>query len=255
MLDALPDATKGTWPSAGNPEDWWFDANHTWVSMGQPTNLLTGQVAARVLTAGPGLVRLPLSLGGTEAVFELQAAKITATVNGTPLPNVPPTPPALAAGLTVFQTLTANGAGQGLCGNITVRSLAQVPVPTSLATGGSTACGTCPGSHTYTACAAGQQVGVGCNSFLDVLVGGCTVLNCLAPVIVATQPDVPQSTTVVNLTLGANNHVSQNTAADTDAYSAFFTFSANRARITAQTCTLTADCQTGQLCSPGGLCQ
>ena len=59
-----------------------------------------------------------------------------------------------------------------LCGNISAASLATVPIPTTLATGGSTAC-----SQGYATT----------NSLLDVLVGGCTVV--IFSAINATQPD------------------------------------------------------------------
>ena len=64
-----------------------------------------------------------------------------------------------------------------------------------------------------------------------------------------TQPDVgANGGTTMPLSLGAGNKVQQNVSADQDAYSAYLTFTANRAHFTGETCTVTADCQTGKTC-------
>lgn len=254
VLNGFLDPAKGTWPN-NNPIDWWFLADPSTVSMGLPTGLFTNATLAnRNLKAGPSTVTLTLNLGGSAAPITMLSAHLGATINGNPPPNVPAPPPAeLASGLTVFQTISGSGAGQGLCGNFTVASLAKVPVPASLAQGGGAACGACPGSHTYTACPP-SGVGPGCNSMLDVLVGGCAVFNCLATAVNATQPDVPFGASVTPLTLGANNKVSQDVSNDDDAYSAYLVFTTNRAHFTGETCVATSDCQTGKTCS-GGVCK
>jgi hypothetical protein len=60
---------------------------------------------------------------------------------------------------------------------------------------------------------------------------------------------------VTPLTLGANNKVpGATTANDQDGYSSFFTFTANRAHFTGESCAITADCQTGKTCT-AGVCQ
>jgi cysteine-rich repeat protein len=252
VSDAGVDPAKGAWPG-NNPEDWWFLGDHFWFASGLPTNLLTNDIlTARVLKAGPSNVSLVLFPG--EPPVAMRSMRINATLDSSPAPNVPAPPPSvLAAGLSVFQTITANGAGQGLCGNMTVDSLAQIPIPASLAQGGgNTACASsCGGSHAYTYCGAGMPVGPSCNSLLDAIVGGCKVIPpiCVA-VINATQPDVPSGTTVTPLVLGPNNKVQQ-TAGDLDAYSAFMPFAANRAHFTGETCSVTADCQTGLFCTAG----
>jgi hypothetical protein len=186
----------------------------------------------------------------------MRSARIAAILNGSPAPNVPPPPPAqLAPGLTVFQTVTASGTGQGLCGNITVESLSRVPIPPTLAQGGTTACGACAGSKQYTACG-GQPVGPNCNSLLDALVGGCKIVSCLITAINATQPDVAGTDGDIDtLTLGALNKVPLTlTTGNDDAYSSYMKWNANRAHITGETCTATSDCQAGKTCT-GGLCQ
>jgi hypothetical protein len=258
VLSGSLDPAKGAWPG-NNPIDWWFLVDPTTVNaMGLPVGVLTnGTLAARALKAGPNDVTLALLLGGSPASLRMRNARIAATVNGTPAPNKPAPPPTLlAAGLTVFQTVTASGTGQGLCGNITVESLAQIPIPQSLAQGGSTACGNCTNSKQYTYCGANMPVGPGCNSLLDALVGGCKVLACLVAAINPQQPDVKGSDNDIDtLTLGAGNKVPQNLiTGNDDAYSAYLKFDANRTHITGETCTATSDCQTGKTCT-NGTCQ
>jgi len=257
VMNGTLDPAKGAWPG-NDPIDWWFRADHATVdAMGLPTGLVTnGKLAARALTAGPSDVDLTLVLAGVPAPLHLRNTRIAGTIDGTPAPSVPAPPPAqLTAGLTVFETITASGAEQGLCGNITVDSLARIPVPQALAVGGGpTACGACAGSSTYTYCGANQPVGPGCNSLLDALVGGCKVLNCFLGAITPQQPDVPAMPggTVQTLALGAGNKVpAGQTTGDLDAYSAYLTFDAKRQHLTGETCAVTGDCQTGKTCMAG----
>jgi hypothetical protein len=262
VIDATTDPAKGAWPGAA-PIDWWFLADPTSVGAnGLPTQILGGgTLAARNLVAGPGDISLNLLLGGSPAVLKMRSARVIATLNGTPAPNVPAPPPAqLAAGLTVFQTVTGDGTGQGLCGDITVDSLAQIPVPDALAQGGGTPCsGTCTNSHAYTSCGGGP-VTAACNSLLDLIVGGCKVapFGCLLAVTAVnpTQPDVAGTDGDIDaLSLGAANKVpSGQTTGNDDSYSAYLTFQANRAHLTGETCTATTTCQAGQTCV-AGLCQ
>jgi cysteine-rich repeat protein len=253
VMSASPDPAKGTWPG-NNPIDWWFLAAGSTVSNGLPTGILTnGALSARQLTGGPSDVSLTLLLGGSPAVLEMLSARIAATIDGSPAPNVPAPPPAqLAAGLTVFQNVTGSGTNQGLCGNITVESLAQIPIPQQLAQGGTTACGKCTGSATYTYCGMGMPVGPNCNSLLDALVGGCKAVACIITAINPEQPDVPANGTVTPLSLGAGNKVpTSQWNGDRDAYSSYLKFDGNRAHFTGETCTQNKDCQTGQMCQTG----
>jgi cysteine-rich repeat protein len=247
VLDGKLDPAKGTWPTAGNPVDWWFLVDPTTVSNGVPTGLLTGgALAAGALTAGPSTVNVDLTLGGSPASLTMRDAKIAAEIPATPAPDVPAPPPMkLAAGITVFQTITATAAGQGLCGDITVQSLAQIPIPSALTTG-TTKC-----SESYTYCGASMPVSASCNSLLDVLVGGCKVFGLAA--VNATQPDVPPSAggAVVNLTVGAGGKVTVPTADQDEAYSAYLQFAADRAHFTGESCTTATQCQSGQACTAG----
>jgi cysteine-rich repeat protein len=235
FLPAFPDVAKGPWPG-GNPLDFWFRVSPASVdAQGLPLNALLGTLTGRSLSAGPGLLKLPLAIGGTPSTLSVANARLRSTLNATPAPNVPAPPPAnLAPGLTVFQTITGSGSSQGICGNVTVESLAHIPVPASLASGSSSACLACAGSRTYTACS-GSTVEPGCNSMLDVLVGGCKAVACFVTVVTPAQPDVPApgSASVSPLSLGAGNAIpSSQSTGNNDAYSSYFKFDANRAHIT-----------------------
>jgi cysteine-rich repeat protein len=257
VMAGAPDPAKGAWPG-NNPIDWWFIADHTTVNtMGLPTGLLTnGTLAARQFAAGPNDVNLTLLLGGSPALLKMRSARVAGTLAGTPAPNVPAPPPSqLASGLTVFQNITANGSGQGLCGNITVESLAQIPIPEALTTGLTACSANCSGSKKYTYCGANMPVGPSCNSLLDALVGGCKAALCI-PAINAQQPDVAGTDGDIDmLSLGAGNKVPQSQiTGNDDAYSAFMTFTANRNHFTGESCAVTTDCQTGKTCV-NGTCQ
>src|SRR6478752_5546160 len=235
VLPAFPDAANGTWPG-GTPLDFWFRVPSASVNaQGVPLSSLPGSLTARALSVGPGLLQLPLTLGGAPSTFSVTNARLLATLDATPEPNVPAPPPTnLAPGLTVFRTITGSGSGQGICGNVTVESLAHIPVPASLASGAQTPCMACAGSHAYTACT-GTTVEPGCNSMLDVLVGGCKTASCFLTVVTATQPDVPApgSASVSPLSLGSGNAVpSDQIVGNNAAYSSYFKFDANRAHIT-----------------------
>jgi cysteine-rich repeat protein len=235
-----------------------FFADPTNLTNGRSTNVLSqGHIASQALTAGPSSFSLALPLGGVSAVLEMTNAAIAGLVDVTAPPTTPgppPNPNQLAAGLKVFQTVTASGATQGLCGNITVESLAQIPVPqilTALPDAGQFACAC--GGLTYTYCGAGNPVGPNCNSLLDVLVGGCNAkVGICTQVVNATEPDVAANGTVTHLTLTpGTNKVAQTTAGDKDAYSAWLKFDAERVHITGQFCGVATDCQTGQICDAG----
>jgi cysteine-rich repeat protein len=265
VLNASLDPAKGTWPDH-SPIDWWFLADHTTVSDGLPASTVPATLANRALNAGPADMTIVLSLGGSPSPLEVRAAYLMATLDGTPAADVPAAPPAkLANGVTVLQTMTANGASQGLCGNITVASLAQVPIPamlSSTASAGAAAThpctAACPMSNVYTYCGMGMPVGPNCNSLLDVLVGGCNVatnaalcgLSAVTEVVNPTQPDVPAGSSVTSLTPDATTHKipTSQTSGDKDGYSAYLTFTGNRAHFTGQTCAQNTDCQQGLTC-------
>jgi cysteine-rich repeat protein len=228
VFTAATDPAKGAWPGSGT-QDFWFRAYGSGLDgAGLPSDRLTATLLGHSLSAGPGVVHLPFSASGS---LTLRSARLKATLNESPAANVPPAPPQLAPGLNVFQTVSASGAGQGMCGNVTVDSLAHIPVPSEL-TAGATACGACSGSHAYTACAGGV-VNADCNSLLDVLVGGCKVA-CFIIAVNVQQPDVSGSDNDIDsLALGSNNKVpSTQSDGNDDGYSSYFKLDANRARVT-----------------------
>lgn len=236
VLSGVLDKAKTGWPSDGsNPIDWWFKVDPGGVdSAGLPTGKIgSGAIVAKVLTAGPSQIDLALTLGGSAAVLGMRDAKLRAAASG--VPDVPAPPPtALSAGSTVFKELVANQGNQGLCGNVTVDSLAKIPIPEVLTTG-IAACQDCPGSKKYTFCGKDQPVGDGCNSLLDALVGGCKGLSCALTTINPTQPDVakPGGSLTKLANQGALNKIpNADVAGNQDAYSSFLAFRARRAHVT-----------------------
>ncbi len=241
VLSGALDPAKGTWPTtpaaSQNPIDWWFKATPETVdAAGIPVTKVSATLAARGLAAGPATLDLILNLLGSRANLKLRDARFAGRIDATPAPNVPAPPPAaLASGLTVFQSLTANGADQGLCGNVTVESLAKIPVPQSLTTGATACAATCANSRAYTYCGTNNPVGAGCNSMLDLIVGGCRVISPLCiNAINATQPDVATGTGPATLTLtaGTNKVPDAQWQGNTNGYSAFLKFTARRAHLT-----------------------
>jgi cysteine-rich repeat protein len=257
LISGQLDMAKGAWPGNG-PLDWWFLADHATVGpAGEPTSAFANAgLVGTQLSAGPGDVILPLPLGGTAALLRVRDAHLASTVNAAPAPDVPAPPPSqLATGLKVFQTINADGTDQGLCGNMTVESLSQTPIPRVLTTGNTSCSALCAGSHSYTFCGANSPVGPSCNSWLDVLIGGCSVSALCVAVVNPQQPDVAAATTVQPLALGAGNKVpAAQSTGNNDAYSAYLKFNVNRAHLTGEDCALTTDCQTGKACV-GGICQ
>lgn len=246
VMNGAPDPAAGTWPAAGNPIDWRFFIDHNTVATtGLPTALMPATDAARVLTAGPADIIIPVNLAGSIATLSLLSTHVLGTIGA--MTSHPPYPASLRASINTFTDISGNTDGtNGLCGNVSVTSLAQIPAPMALTSGG-TAC-----SRGYTYCGAGMGVHAGCNSLLDVIVGGCTVFIITA--INPTQPDVAGAGTVRTLSLGAGNAVpASQLAGNVDAYSSYFLFTANRAHASGESCTAASQCQSGQACT-GGVC-
>ncbi len=242
IVSGYLDPAKGTWPAGpSNPIDWWFLLDKASVdSAGLPTSNLGAVLSAKNITAGPANAVMTLLLAGVPSQLEMRGAKIVATTSGTASVPAPP-PAALAAGLVVFPEVIGDGSGQGLCGNITVESLAKIPAPESLTTSGPSTsrcrpggsalnCGS--GTKAYTYCGANQPVGASCNSLLDVLVGGCKAFFC-ATAVVPTQPDVAAGGPIQQLTLGAGNKIpTTQTNNNQDAYSSYLRIRGRRAHAT-----------------------
>jgi hypothetical protein len=170
----LPPGNPATY-SGTSDLDWWYEMNRDEVDpAGNPLNSMPASIAASVLNAGPGQVIFPEGFGGAEGSFALWDIFLQANVGASSAPlrstnNFPPGHRvALDPALLTFQAMT-----QGrLRGNISAASLASTPVPSTLAADGATAC-----SQGY-----GPT-----NTFLDLIVGGCTVL--IIGVVTPSQPD------------------------------------------------------------------
>jgi cysteine-rich repeat protein len=194
-----------------------------------PLLRLSGSIVSADLSAGPGVIELPM-LGGQLKVLE---SRVIARVDsGLSLPAPPPGQ--LAGGFLTFEGLDGSSAARGLCGNVTVESLSLVPAPAELATGGDTACSaSCPQSRSYIYCGDGMPVGPDCNSLLDVLVSGCqTVILFCVPLIAPTQPDVGVGGSPPNLLVADPASGKVTVVVPDDAYSSFFQFASQRVHMT-----------------------
>jgi cysteine-rich repeat protein len=227
------DPAAGTWP-ANDPLDWSFlldpgtlDANGFAKARLAPSKLSGG-----ALTGGPSTVGMQLSISGSPALLEILEGRAVGRV-GTAT-SKPPVPAALSGTGMVFETIAADGDQEGLCGNVTVDSLAKIAIPQAL-TEAATKCGDCPdGSVTYTYCGDGAPVGPNCNSLLDALVGGCKVIACAAPVIIPTQPNVKNGGATLAPEGALHKVPEAQTNGNRDAYTSYFKFTAKRQRITGQ---------------------
>ena len=161
--------------------DWWHVAPlDTLTDNRKPITKLAGALASGVLTAGPGKLKLPLL---SNLPLDLSSAKLKLAVNG---PNAPlvsaATSPGHLAGehldpaLTSFATAGTEAAAGRLCGNLGAASLKNEALPADYLENGATPC-----LQRYKAN----------STFLDVLVGGCSLItkNGFVIVSVATQPD------------------------------------------------------------------
>ncbi|MGZ3419032.1 MAG: DUF4215 domain-containing protein [Polyangiales bacterium] len=157
--------------------DWWYTADMTAIdAMRNPTALLNGNIAAKVLNAGPGNMTVILSIGGAASPMSLTSVNVRASIATTskPATSTGATPGHLASehldpALVSFATMT-NGQ---LCGNVSAASLSKIPAPAAILPGGTITC-----NQSYTAT----------STLLDILVGGCTAG--ILPLITGnTQPD------------------------------------------------------------------
>ncbi|MEZ4293848.1 MAG: DUF4215 domain-containing protein [Polyangiaceae bacterium] len=181
-------AMNGTPKKLGQPYDgsndldfWYFPDPTSLDANKVPLTIVPAQIAAKSLTAGPGTLILNMSFGAGSSSLVVTNVKLAITVGPTSTPltsftNLPPghklseqLNPALTSFATAGQP-NANGSGK-LCGNVTALSLANMPVPEDLTTGGF-------------ACSEGYPTTA---SMLDLFVGGCTVFG--VKQISPTQPD------------------------------------------------------------------
>ena len=112
VVNGTLDPKKGAWTPPGTI-DWWFLANASDIDgVGLPLYKLSpASIVNRSLTGGPSTV--VLNYNGSP--LKMLGARLNALVGVAT--NVPAPPPsALAAGLTVFQTVSANTAGSAFAG-------------------------------------------------------------------------------------------------------------------------------------------
>ncbi len=206
-------------------DEWYLATPSQLDSQDQPIEFFSpATIASHVLTGGPSAVRIHFVVNIGYFSIDSRDTKIRATIDTSPAPDVPgPPPKALAPGLDVFQTVTATGADQGICGVVSEAALAKIDLPSDFCLGPN-ACqpsSVCSDSRTYS-----------CNNkLLDVLVGGCKVTSLCVAAATPTQPDVGTNgsppATLVN---GANNVVTP--VVPTDGYTFFIHFAAARAHLT-----------------------
>lgn len=165
-------------PTGPNALDAWYTVNSSSVDADRnPAATLPGAITNGALSVGPGNLAFALNLGGTSPTnVRLSNGKVRAQVGASSVPTVSSagsspghlTSEQLDPALSSFATMT-NGQA---CGNVSAATLAAIPAPAPLISGGSTSC-----SQGYTAA----------NSLLDVFVGGCRVF--IVTALSATQPD------------------------------------------------------------------
>jgi cysteine-rich repeat protein len=164
------DADAGTY-NGNNDLDWWYGTDPNSIdAQRNPKSLLTASFAAKVLSAS-GTFDLGITLGGSPANLHMSSSKVQANVGGVSTPatstGLPPGHLAsenLDPALQSFDSMT-NGE---LCGNVSALSLSTIAAPMAV----------------LNYCS--QYTG---HSLLDVLVGGCSTLGGIIPIINQTQPD------------------------------------------------------------------
>jgi cysteine-rich repeat protein len=223
----------GSDPDVGGPApglDAWYVAQPGFLDPDDlPALRLSGATAVRELTAGPGRIEISF-LGGLIAARD---ARLSAVVGATTsLPGPPPGQ--FAPGFSAFEGLTADDGNHGICANLTVGSLALIPLPQEFTAGGAAECSSsCAGSRSYTWCGPGNPVGPGCNSMLDLMVGGCAVFPPLCIGVVApTQPDVGTGGQPPVVLVGDPVTGKVSVTEPEDAYSTWFEFTSERVHMT-----------------------
>ncbi len=226
-VSGFPDPAKGEWPvklpSAGtkfDPTDWWFLVDSDTVNAtGVPLAHLAATVKNRVFETGAGDYSLRFGDFAVPSTLDLVSAKLRGRLGGATTPDAKID---LAPGLTVVESLDGSAPDYGMCGGVTVDSLARIRLPQFI--GPSVHCNS---GLTFKTCKG--RLDSSCNSLLDVIVGGCASSN----VNIQKQPDLPGSgpSTLVPDPTTRKIPRSQ-TAGNTNAYSFWFSFKAVRENVT-----------------------
>jgi len=160
--------------------DWWYSPADGQVDNGVLYSNKAASIVAGVLNASPGDIQLPLL---SDVPVNLSSAKVRLYLGDTsePLASSGAAPGHLAsehlrAGLVSFESggplPPGNGDAGQLCANLSAASLAKVAIPEAYARGGSSPC---------------REGNAATRSFLDLLVGGCTVSG--DELVTPSQPD------------------------------------------------------------------
>jgi cysteine-rich repeat protein len=235
----VPSATPGAYDGRTSV-DWWYAVDPGALDADRlPVERLPGSIGGGVLRAGPGRAVLALRVSGHPRGFALSDLHLAAPIGATSTPLVSagasPGHEAIEHLDPALQAPAGMGASDPdrgtLCGNLSAASLAQAPVPQILLT-------LFPCMEGYTAA----------NSFLDMVVGGCTFPpeTLYGSVVLATQPDTAAADTPLagsgppyTLTAGADYRVNGcldhsgspvplPTCLASAAYSSYFTFTTHR---------------------------
>lgn len=157
--------------------DWSYTPVPTTIDANRrPIASLGGAISNRALTAGPGNMAFALALGADTANVNLSNVKLKATIGPVSAPGGHLASEHLDPALKSFTSMT-NGQ---LCGDVSAASLAKLPVPDALMSGGEVGC-----SEGYTTS----------NTMLDVFVSGCRAL--FIGLLDKTQPDQQTNAAVV----------------------------------------------------------
>jgi cysteine-rich repeat protein len=215
-------------PVTASTRDAWFRVPAAWLfGSGPAYRFSPGRLRDELLRAGPANVSMPF-LGTT---LNLRAALLRARFGAeSSTPNEPPL--RIAEGLTTPNELLGSDSEVGLCGEVTVASLARVPIPAFFTSGPGACSDSCAGSRAYVACPGGT-VTASCNSMLDLLVSGCAAGGaCAFPLVDAIQPDRGAGGGVPRVLVADEETGKVEVAEPNDAYSAYFHFTGLRAHIT-----------------------
>jgi cysteine-rich repeat protein len=229
IMNANP--VSGIGYNGSNDLDWWYTVDPASIdATRKPTSSLAAMIMAKALIAGPGSASLALGAGAPPLALSSLRLSAQNGPTSTPLVSAGSTPGHLPSEhldplLSSFESSTSGT----LCGNVSADGLAHTPMPSGLVGCGQFFCSQC-----YTAS----------HSFLDVLVGGCTILGMTQ--ISPTQPDqedpaaapagagppyslVPNGARFVTTCLDASSAAVPLAACLKDAaYSSYFTFGAGR---------------------------
>ncbi|HEU0109091.1 MAG TPA: MopE-related protein, partial [Vicinamibacteria bacterium] len=125
--------------------DWWYQLEPASVDANrEPVATIGASIAAGQLSAGPGNGALTLNLSGAPTSIDVSSLRLSVALGAvsSPLVSAAGSPPGHLASEHVdpnLQSFSAASAGT-MCGNLSARSLASVPPPATLMTGGAAPC-------------------------------------------------------------------------------------------------------------------